>query len=118
MYRWARLYNAGGLGALGASKAAGPSPELSLTQVSELGRAGITGLEDLRRKALAAVERVARTPRLIKAFFGDPDLHYILNSVALPARVHRGLSVGNFDEQVWGFYVSVVNPVEELQRAL
>jgi transposase len=42
-----------------------------------IGRAGITSAEDLRRKAMAALERIARTPSLIKGFFGDPDLRYI-----------------------------------------
>jgi transposase len=42
-----------------------------------VGRAGITSLDDLRRKAVTALQRIADTPALIKGFFGDPDLSYI-----------------------------------------
>ena len=44
-----------------------------------IGRAGITSLDDLRSKATAALQRLAEIPGLVRAFFRDPDLSYILN---------------------------------------
>ena len=42
-----------------------------------VGKAGITSHDDLRHKAVAALQRLADTPNLVRAFFGDPDLAYI-----------------------------------------
>jgi transposase len=42
-----------------------------------IGRAGATGPEDLKAKALAALHRLQRLPHLIQGFFKDPNLHYI-----------------------------------------
>jgi transposase len=42
-----------------------------------LGRAGVTGPEDLKAKALAALHRLQKLPHLIQGFFRDPNLRYI-----------------------------------------
>jgi transposase len=42
-----------------------------------IGRAGVTGPEDLKAKALAALHRLQRLPHLIQGFFRDPNLRYI-----------------------------------------
>ena len=42
-----------------------------------IGRAGVTSFEDLREKAVGALERLAGMPELVRSFFRDPDLHYI-----------------------------------------
>ena len=42
-----------------------------------IGRAGVTGSEDLNAKALAALHRLHRLPQLIQGFFRDPNLCYI-----------------------------------------
>ena len=42
-----------------------------------VGRAGVSGPEDLKAKALAALHRLQRLPRLIQGFFRDPNLRYI-----------------------------------------
>lgn len=42
-----------------------------------IGRAGIESLDDLRNKAMAALQRLADMPHIVRAFFGDPDLQYI-----------------------------------------
>jgi hypothetical protein len=39
-----------------------------------IGRAGVTGPEDLKAKALAALHRL---PHLVCSFFRDPNLRYI-----------------------------------------
>jgi hypothetical protein len=44
-----------------------------------IGRAGIASGSRTLPEALAALERISRAPGFIKAFCGDPDLHYILN---------------------------------------
>ena len=53
--------------------------------VSRQGRArgqgpGVLGYDrdDLRRKALSALRRLQRLPALVRGFFHDPDLRYIL----------------------------------------
>jgi transposase len=43
-----------------------------------IGRAGITSPEDLRSKALAALRRLVELPEIVRGFFHDPDLRYIL----------------------------------------
>jgi len=42
-----------------------------------IGRAGVSGPNDLKAKALAALHRLQRLPHLIKGFFRDPNLRYI-----------------------------------------
>jgi transposase len=42
-----------------------------------IGRAGVSGPEDLKAKALAALHRLQRLPHLVKSFFRDPNLRYI-----------------------------------------
>jgi transposase len=42
-----------------------------------IGRAGVTGPEDLKAKALAALQRLQRLPHLVGSFFRDPNLRYI-----------------------------------------
>jgi transposase len=42
-----------------------------------IGRAGVSGPEDLKAKALAALHRLQKLPRLVQGFFRDPNLRYI-----------------------------------------
>jgi transposase len=42
-----------------------------------MGRAGVSGLEDLKAKALAALHRLQKLPHLVQGFFRDPNLRYI-----------------------------------------
>jgi transposase len=42
-----------------------------------IGRAGVTGPEDLKAKALAALHRLQKLPHLVCSFFRDPNLRYI-----------------------------------------
>jgi transposase len=42
-----------------------------------IGRAGVTGPEDLKAKALAALHRLQKLPQLVRGFFRDPSLRYI-----------------------------------------
>ena len=42
-----------------------------------IGRAGVTGQEDLKAKALAALHRLLKLPHLVRGFFQDPSLRYI-----------------------------------------
>jgi transposase len=42
-----------------------------------IGRAGTSGPDDLKAKALAALHRLQRLPRLVRGFFRDPNLRYI-----------------------------------------
>jgi transposase len=42
-----------------------------------IGRAGVTGPEELKAKALAALHRLQRLPHLIQGFSRDPNLRYI-----------------------------------------
>jgi transposase len=42
-----------------------------------LGRAGVSGPDDLKAKALAALHRLQRLPHLVRGFFRDPNLRYI-----------------------------------------
>jgi transposase len=42
-----------------------------------IGRAGVSGLEDLKAKALAALHRLQKLPHLVQGFFRDPSLRYI-----------------------------------------
>ena len=42
-----------------------------------IGRAGVSGPEDLKAKALAALHRLQRLPHLVQGFFRDPNLRYI-----------------------------------------
>lgn len=39
---------------------------------------GITSVEDLREKAVRALQRLVDLPSLVMKFFHDPDLLYIL----------------------------------------
>lgn len=47
-------------------------------KADRIGRAGVTSLEDLRHKAQSALERLANLPNLVRSFFSDPDLRYII----------------------------------------
>jgi transposase len=42
-----------------------------------IGRAGVTGPEELKTKALAALHRLQQLPHLVRSFFRDPSLRYI-----------------------------------------
>jgi len=42
-----------------------------------IGRAGISGPEELKAKALAALHRLQKLPHLVRSFFSDPNLRYI-----------------------------------------
>jgi transposase len=42
-----------------------------------IGRAGVSGPEDLKAKALAALHRLQQLPHLVRGFFRDPNLRYI-----------------------------------------
>jgi transposase len=42
-----------------------------------IGRSGIDSLADLKHKALAALHRMQKLPRLVQSFFRDPNLRYI-----------------------------------------
>src|SRR4029450_5454953 len=42
-----------------------------------IGRAGVSGPEDLKAKALAALHRLQKLPEVIRSFFQDPNLRYI-----------------------------------------
>jgi transposase len=42
-----------------------------------IGRAGISGPEELKAKALAALHRLQKLPHLLRSFFRDPNLRYI-----------------------------------------
>jgi len=42
-----------------------------------IGRAGVSGPEDLKAKALAALHRLQKLPHLVQGFFRDPGLRYI-----------------------------------------
>jgi transposase len=42
-----------------------------------IGRAGVSGPEELKAKALAALHRLQKLPHLVRGFFGDPNLRYI-----------------------------------------
>jgi transposase len=42
-----------------------------------IGRAGVAGPEDLKAKALAALQRLQKLPEVVRSFFRDPNLRYI-----------------------------------------
>ena len=42
-----------------------------------IGRAGVSGPDDLKAKALAALHRLQRLPHIVQGFFRDPSLRYI-----------------------------------------
>lgn len=42
-----------------------------------IGKAGVSSLEDLRHKVVAALERLARAPQILLGIFRDPNLRYI-----------------------------------------
>jgi hypothetical protein len=42
-----------------------------------VGRAGIDSQEELKGKALAAVHRLQKLPRIVRGFYRDPNLRYI-----------------------------------------
>jgi transposase len=42
-----------------------------------IGRAGVSGPDDLKSKALAALRRLQKLPQLVQGFFRDPNLRYI-----------------------------------------
>lgn len=42
-----------------------------------IGRQGVTSAQELKTKALAALQRLQKLPHIIRGFFGDPDLAYI-----------------------------------------
>jgi len=42
-----------------------------------IGRAGVSGPDDLKAKALAALHRLQKLPEVVRSFFRDPNLRYI-----------------------------------------
>lgn len=48
-------------------------------KAARIGRAGVKSLDDLRMKAQAALERLVALPNIVRSFFHDPDLRYILD---------------------------------------
>ena len=42
-----------------------------------IGRAGVSSPDDLNAKALAALHRLQKLPRIVQGFFRDPSLRYI-----------------------------------------
>jgi transposase len=42
-----------------------------------LGKTGVTSQHDLKTKAIGALRRLQKLPKLVRAFFADPNLHYI-----------------------------------------
>ena len=42
-----------------------------------IGRSSVTGAEDLKAKAVAALRRLQKLPALVRGFFADPNLRYI-----------------------------------------
>ena len=64
----------------GPGKRAGPKDQYrapARLHHDRIGRAGVSGPEDLKAKALAALHRLQRLPHLVKSFFRDPNLRYI-----------------------------------------
>ena len=62
----------------------GSSPELNPgewvwkhVRHDRIGRAGVSGPEDLKAKALAALHQLQKLPHLVRSFFRDPNLRYI-----------------------------------------
>jgi len=53
-----------------------PRPQVYLTH-DRVGKTAITSFEDLQHKAETALLRLKQLPDLVRAFFADPDLHYI-----------------------------------------
>jgi hypothetical protein len=49
----------------------------STSNHDRVGRAGVSGPEDLKAKALAALHRLQKLPELVRGFFRDPNLRYI-----------------------------------------
>jgi len=54
----------------------GTAPQLD-SHHDRIGRAGVSGPDDLKAKALAALHRLQRLPHLVQGFFRDPNLRYI-----------------------------------------
>jgi hypothetical protein len=42
-----------------------------------IGRVGVSGPDDLKAKALAALHRLQKLPHLVRSFFRNPNLRYI-----------------------------------------
>ena len=42
-----------------------------------IGKTGVTSKDDLKSKAIGALRRLQKRPRLVRAFFADPHLRYI-----------------------------------------
>jgi transposase len=68
----------------GCSFLPGYSPELNPgewvwkhVKHDRIGRAGVTGPEELKAKALAALHRLQKLPHLVRSFFRDHNLRYI-----------------------------------------
>lgn len=62
----------------------GYSPELNPDEwvwrnvkADRIGRAGVTGKDDLKAKAIAALRRLQQLPHIVRGFFADPHLAYI-----------------------------------------
>ena len=62
----------------------GYSPELNpdewvwkIVKHDRLGKTGVTSKDDLKSKAVGALRRLQKRPRLVRAFFADPRLRYI-----------------------------------------
>jgi len=42
-----------------------------------VGRSSVTGPDEFKAKVISALRRLQKMPRLVRAFFADPDLRYI-----------------------------------------
>ena len=42
-----------------------------------VGRISITGPDEFKTKVIGALRRLQKMPHIVRAFFADPDLHYI-----------------------------------------
>jgi len=61
-----------------------------------VGRAAAQSSRDLMKFAFAALERVRRSPDLVRAFFGDPVLRYIRDCAAQVQEPTFSLDLGNY----------------------
>lgn len=66
-----------------------PRPQIYLTR-DRVGKAGTTGADDLKTKALGALRRLQKLPQLVRAFFRDPQLR----DKALALSIHGDLDSG------------------------
>ena len=53
-----------------------PRPQVYLTH-DRVGRTSVTGPAEFKTKVIGALRRLQKMPHIVRAFFADPDLHYI-----------------------------------------